>query len=450
MSVSKSKRDIYCSEAIALYKTLDPSAGYLMVESLNGSYYLAEENIRRTIAYASKHKRKGFYPVSYTPVKSSIISYAKDTKFEALPHNNRKRGLVIADRTGMFVYEFSDGTVMIIAKWWAGTPANPVIVTLLVATESTFYNFNKYYTDYRVQTERPKIGIYTAKTDSMGIMHYKKLDKIQHTPVVHSAVAEVTNDMNSYFENVKDFTRYGMSGVRKVLLIGPPGTGKSSYAYAIASAHKDKMSVVFADCINSVANHLRKCCKANIPTIIIWEDAESTGLNRAGSDILNFLDGIDQPQTKAGAYIMMTTNFPELIDKRIKKRPGRVDKIIEFGVLTDEFALQCANIYFSDLFPYSYPPTSLEAQNHFQELADIVTGMGGAAIKGLAYASKLYAAGHKETVTLDLIRRVKEGMDEDLAKVDKYGEAPEEELKPVGFGKATKRAAKIDWKQNFI
>jgi DNA polymerase III delta prime subunit len=399
--------------------------------------------------HASKNQKKSFHPISYTPLASKIISYASNTQFSTLPNDGRKRGLVIDDRTGMFKLSFSDGSCAIIAKWWEGAGQNAKIVSLMVAEHQVFYNYNKYASTFRRTAQRPKIGIFTAKTDGNGFMHYNKLKKIQHTPVVHPAVDEVTKDMDNYFANVKDFTRYGMSGVRKVLLVGPPGTGKSSYAYMIASRHKEIKSIVFADQINSVAQHLTRCCKSGIPTIIIWEDAESTGLRGAGSDILNFLDGIDQPQTTKGAYIMMTTNFPELIDKRIKKRPGRVDKIFEFGVLYNEHALECAQIYFEELFSHKFPPTTAEATAHFQGLADLVNGLSGAGIKSLAYSSKLYAASHNEDITLELIKKVKDGIDEDLAKVDKYGEAPEETLKAVGFGAThrQKRQADINWSQ---
>jgi len=446
MALSKSRRDVYGAEAIALYRSLNPTAGYLLSEYCQNSYVLAENIMQKMIALTKNYK-KTFHPTAYIPQKSSIISYASNTQFGILPYNNKKRGLIIDDRTGMFKLEFSDGSFAILAKWWEGAGQNCKIMVLMVGEQDVFYKYNQYVTTYTKTVQRPKLGIYTIKTDGNGDTHYNKLKKIQHTPVVHPSVDDVTGDMDNYFVNVKEFTRYGMSGVRKVLLVGPPGTGKSSYAYMIASRHKDVKSIVFADSINSVAQHLKRCCKSGIPTIIIWEDAESTGLRGAGSDILNFLDGIDQPQTTKGAYIMMTTNFPELIDKRIKKRPGRIDKIFEFGVLKDAHALECANIYFGELFDYQFPPTTPEAVAHFQALADLVNGLSGASIKSLAYSSKLYAAGHKAELTLDLVKTVKEGLDEDLAKVDAYGEAPEEALKAVGFGasKKQRQQAEINW-----
>ena len=438
-------RDRYAAEAVALHKTFVPNAGFLIIEHSDHNWSYTDEVLQSTIRYYSKKKTKKFHLVESTPVKSSILFYAKGVQ---LGNGARKsdKYVVYSDRTGAFKLTWSDGSIMTLMKWYSGAGTNLTVSFLLVGEESTFHKALTASADYKRLSGRPKNGISTVKQDGKGNIYYEKLKKIQHTPVVHPAVKEVTDDLDNYFENVAEFTKYGMSGVRKVLLVGPPGTGKSSYAYQIAARHKNDMSVTFASNVATVAAHLTRCAKAKVPTIIIWEDAESTGLKHAGSDILNFLDGIDQPQTLKGAYIIMTTNFPEMIDDRIKKRPGRVDRIFEFGVLKNEYALKCAQIYFYELFPYKFTDQSEEARAHFTRLMGIVSGMSGASIKGLSYSSKLYAAGHKLPITLDLVDTVKKELAEDLSKVDKYAETEDEKAPKAGFRNVVIEAAtELDW-----
>jgi SpoVK/Ycf46/Vps4 family AAA+-type ATPase len=425
------KRDSLAAEAVALYKKYVPTTGFVLVQhNVNYSYAYSDGCLQYAVDYYSRKKVTKFHLSALTPITSSLVCFASGIGI----HKRSKTRLSFTDRTGAFKLEFSDGSILVLLKWWSGSGQSQTIVSMVVGETPTFHNWLKFTEAADKINSRPKNGIFTVKFDSQrATVNYEKLKKIQKTPVIHPSVVDVTTDMDNYFENIAEFTKYGMSGVRKVLLVGPPGTGKSSYAYKVAARYEKEKSVVFADSITSVAMHLKKCAKANVSTIIIWEDAESTGLRNAGSDILNFLDGIDQPQTKAGAYIMMTTNYPEMIDARIKKRPGRVDRIFEFGTLTGEHALMCAQIYFEDLFPYKLTDASDEARAHFLALANIVTGMSGASIKGLAYSSKLYAAGQKLPITLELVKIVKDELAEDLSKVDKYAQDTSS-TKSVGFG----------------
>jgi hypothetical protein len=73
--------------------------------------------------------------------------------------------------------------------------------------------------------------------------------------------------------------------------------------------------------------------------------------------------------------------------------------------------------------------------------------MSGAAIKGLAYSSKLYAAGQKLPITLKLVSDVKNDIAEDLANIDKYAKAAKESS--MGFGNKRSNGAieELSWER---
>jgi SpoVK/Ycf46/Vps4 family AAA+-type ATPase len=80
-------------------------------------------------------------------------------------------------------------------------------------------------------------------------------------------------------------------------------------------------------------------------------------LVRPSSAALGFLDGANTPRNPAGTYLIATTNYPRRIDKRVLKRPGRIDRVIAVGALRSRAAAAVAQ----GLLPedVSLPPADL-------------------------------------------------------------------------------------------
>lgn len=161
---------------------------------------------------------------------------------------------------------------------------------------------------------------------------------------LHQEFENVSSDLEFFFNNIERFKRNDAPGIRRILLAGEPGTGKTTGAIKLTRKYRKHIILVITS-LGALGKVFES--KFNHPVILITEDLESLGNH---SELLNILDGNLTQKSKHGTYVIFTSNRPKMIDPRIIKRPGRIDKVYLIDKLNKEYSDKVANLYFEKEF----------------------------------------------------------------------------------------------------
>ncbi len=166
-------------------------------------------------------------------------------------------------------------------------------------------------------------------------------------------------DIKSYLKDPKGFTALGARPPKGVLLSGPPGTGKTRLAKALAGecnvrfipATGGDFTAMFVGLGSARVKSLFRKARKNAPCIIFIDEMDGIGRrstteaggtsevegNRIINQILTELDGFN---SSSGVIVIGATNLPDAVDPALV-REGRFDRKIQLTLpdLSDREAL---------------------------------------------------------------------------------------------------------------
>ncbi|ABC64956.1 CDC48 family AAA ATPase [Erythrobacter litoralis] len=204
------------------------------------------------------------------------------------------------------------------------------------------------------------------------------------------------------------FTRLGVDPPKGVLLHGPPGTGKTRLAQAVANESDANFSIIngpeimgsgYGDSEKALREVFENASK-NAPAIIFIDEIDSIAPKRdrvAGeaekrlvAQLLTLMDGLE---ARANVVVIAATNRPDAIDEALR-RPGRFDREIVIGVPDENGRREILGIHTRGM--------PLGDRVDLRELARMTYGFVGADIAALA-----------REAAIDAVRRIMPRIDLD-------------------------------------
>ena len=232
---------------------------------------------------------------------------------------------------------------------------------------------------------------------------------------IDEAKAELT-EIVDFLREPEKYRRLGGRIPRGVLLIGPPGAGKTLLARALAgeasvpffSISASEFVEMFVGVGASRVRDLFAQAKADAPAIIFIDELDAIGRSRAGAiggfggghdereqtlnQILTEMDGFDPSM---GIIVLSATNRPEVLDPALL-RPGRFDRRV--AVQPPDTPGRHAIL---EVHTRGMP---LHEDVDLGRLAAMTPGMVGADLANVVNEAALLAArrGHEQVRMLDL------------------------------------------------
>lgn len=238
-----------------------------------------------------------------------------------------------------------------------------------------------------------------------------KLNQDSKEKVVFADVAGLKEEKEELMEIVdflKNPSKYIDIGARipkGVLLVGPPGTGKTYLSRAVAGEAKVPFfSISGSDFVEmfvgvgaSRVRDLFEQAKKNAPCIIFIDEIDAVGRKRGAglggghdereqtlNQLLVEMDGFGKNE---GVIVMSATNRPDILDKALL-RPGRFDRTIYVGLPDVRERLEVLKVHTKN--------KKLKSDVDLADIAKTTTGFSPADLENLCNEAALLAARNNE------------------------------------------------------
>ena len=226
-------------------------------------------------------------------------------------------------------------------------------------------------------------------------------------------VKEELEEIIDFLKNPQKYTSFGVRMPKGVLLVGPPGVGKTLIAKAVAGEagvpfFYQSGSAFVQIYVGMGAKRVRELfakAKQMAPSIIFIDEIDAVGKARGGmrndereatlNQLLTEMDGFEASE---GVIVIGATNKIEVLDEALL-RPGRFDRRIFVSLPNKEDRIKILEIYLRKI------PHDVD----IEKLADISVGFSGAALASLVNEAALHALkSGKKIVDLSDFEAVKE------------------------------------------
>lgn len=223
---------------------------------------------------------------------------------------------------------------------------------------------------------------------------------------------ENLTEIVDYLHNPTKYREIGASMPKGVLLVGPPGTGKTMLAKAVAgeadvpffSMSGSEFVEMFVGMGASKVRDLFKQAKEKAPCIVFIDEIDAIGKKRDGqlggndereqtlNQLLTEMDGFEG---NSGVIILAATNRPESLDPALT-RPGRFDRRVPVELPDLQGREEILKVHAKKI--------KVASNVDFRQIARMASGASGAELANIVNEAALRAvrSGRKEATQSDL------------------------------------------------
>ena len=229
-------------------------------------------------------------------------------------------------------------------------------------------------------------------------------------------IEQVRESIELPLEKPELFRKVGIEPPKGILLVGPPGCGKTMLAKAVASQTKatfirmvgSELAQKYIGEGGRMVRELFSLAKDKAPTIIFLDEIDAIGAKRLDSatsgdrevqrtlmQLLAELDGFDALED---VKIIAATNRPDILDDALL-RPGRFDRVIEIPLPNDKGRKSILSIHLSKM---------TTSRVNIAKATDATEGFSGAELKAACVESGMIAIrdGRSKVTQIDVLNAI--------------------------------------------
>ncbi len=278
--------------------------------------------------------------------------------------------------------------------------ANPIISFLLswVLPVVIFIAIGQYMSKKLMQRAGGPNAMMFGKSNAK--VYVKSSEGIKFSDVAGEDEAkESLSEIVSYLHNPQKYREIGASMPKGILLVGPPGTGKTMLAKAVAgesnvpffSMSGSEFVEMFVGMGASKVRDLFRQAKEKAPCIVFIDEIDAIGQKRDGrlssndereqtlNQLLTEMDGFEE---NTGVIILAATNRPESLDPALT-RPGRFDRRVPVELPDLKGREEILKVHAKKV--------RMESNVDFSKIARMASGASGAELANIVNEAALRA-----------------------------------------------------------